>query len=369
MHKIAVLALPNAHSIEVTGPIEVFNEATRLLGAPQAYAVEVLGVVPEPISMTGGLLLLPNYTIHETDELIDTLIVASSVRTDFEPSVVRWLGERFATLRRCGAVGAGAFLFGAAGLLDGRHATGHWEHINRLAAAYPAAVVERDRIFVRDGSIYTSAGATAGLDLALELVEEDFGRDLALAVARRLVMFEKRTGGQVQVSAHLTAQCSTKSNIRQVQEWVLDNLVDDHSIEALARRSKMSPRNFSRVFRREAKMTPAAFVDMVRVQAARQMLEDTNVSLQRIAYACGFGNVGVMRRSFVRSTRMRPTEYRRKVRDGLASARTSDFVAWRMPAPTPPFERRPAERRARIEPLEVLNPKTKPARETTVNHA
>jgi transcriptional regulator GlxA family with amidase domain len=333
MHRVAILALPNARAIEITGPAEVFNEASRLLGVPLRYSVEILATDNDPISVTGGLRLLPDHTIDDAGERIDTLIAAGpseaiaagSSEVEFEPTVVQWLGRRFKRLRRCGAVGSGVFLLGAAGLLDGHRATAHWEHIERLTAKYPGATIERGCIFVRDGSIYTSAGATACLDLALALVEEDFGRDLALAVARRLVMFMKRPGGQDQISAHLTAQSSTKSSIQRVQQWVLDNLSADHSIASLAKRAAMSPRNFSRVFRRETKVTPAEFVKMAQMQAARQMLEDTDIPLQRLAHFCGFGNVDSMRRSFVRTLGMRPTEYRRKFESKSRSSRPTGF--------------------------------------------
>jgi transcriptional regulator GlxA family with amidase domain len=362
MHRIAILALRNARPIEITGPAEVFNEASRLLGEPCSYSVQIFGIATDPISVTGGLRLLPDRTIDDAGERIDTLIAAGSSRTEFEPAVVQWLARRFQTLRRCGAVGSGVFLLGAAGLLDGHRATAHWEYAEKLAADYPKASVERDRIFVRDGSIYTSAGATAGLDLALELVEEDFGRDLALAVARRLVMFVKRPGGQVQVSAHLAAQSSAKSNIQQVQEWVLDNLTADHSIEALSRRAAMSARNFSRVFRRETKVTPAEFVEMARMQAARQMLEDTDVPLQRLAYFCGFHNVETMRRSFVRTLGMRPTEYRQKFRHESRSSTRVDRVIPALRAGLPPLlDQHPHEWRIAPKAANAANRRTRPS--------
>jgi transcriptional regulator GlxA family with amidase domain len=188
-------------------------------------------------------------------------------------------------------------------------------------------MLDRDRIFVRDGKIYTSAGATAGLDLALAFVEEDFGRDVALAVARALVMFLKRPGGQPQVSAQLAAQMTEKSTIQQIQEWVLENPAKGYSVNDLADRASMSVRNFSRVFRRETKMAPAQFLVEVRMQTARRMLADTNEYLQRIAYFSGFGNVDTMRRTFIRTLGVSPSDYRRSSRSTMVKAKPNAFAA------------------------------------------
>jgi transcriptional regulator GlxA family with amidase domain len=318
MHNIAIVVSSSVRSIDLIGPIEVFGEAASLLGDGSAYNIEILGESRDPIQGTYGLRFLPDRTIHEIDRDIDTLLIPGSVDTPVEPVLTEWLRERAGSLRRCAAIGCGVFLLGEAGLIDGRRVTTNIDDAARLAARYPRVTIEHDRIFVRDGFIYSSAGATAGMDLALALVEEDFGRNLALDVARRLVMFLKRSGGQSQISPHLSAQLSAKPLVQQIQEWMLENLASRQSSDLLAKRAGMSKRNFFRVFLREAKMTPAEFLEMARLHVARRMLEDTDMPLQRLAYRCGFGRVETMRRAFVRNLGCLPTEYRKRSRREVA---------------------------------------------------
>jgi transcriptional regulator GlxA family with amidase domain len=263
------------------------------------------------------LSLVADTTIHGPDTQIDTLLVAGTpdfavadTLTEFQA----WLRRRAPEVRRYGSVCTGAFFLGAAGLLDGKQVTTHWAHAAELAARYPAAHVEPDRIYVQDGPLYTSAGVTAGIDLALMLIEEDHGRELALSVARHLVMFLKRPGGQSQFSAHLAAQVATESRIQSVQHWIVDNLSADMSLAALAARAGMSVRNFSRVFQSETGGTPADFVEMVRVDAARRLLEDSETPLQRVASRCGFGAADTMRRAFIRRIGTGPQDYRSRFR-------------------------------------------------------
>jgi transcriptional regulator GlxA family with amidase domain len=202
----------------------------------------------------------------------------------------------------------------AAGLLDGRRATTHWGWCDTLAESFPTVAVEPDRIFVRDGNVWTSAGVTAGIDLALAMVEEDLGREVALAVARRLVVFLKRPGGQSQFSAQLAGQLAERQPLGELQAWVADNLDDDLSVERLAERAAMSTRNFSRTFRREVGVTPARFVERARVEGARRLLEESSASVDEIAARCGFGTAETMRRTFLRSLHVTPTDYRRRFR-------------------------------------------------------
>jgi transcriptional regulator GlxA family with amidase domain len=203
-------------------------------------------------------------------------------------------------------------LLAAAGLLDGRRATTHWRYAARLAQLFPAVTVEPDAIFVKDGHVYTSAGVTAGSDLALALVEEDLGRDIALAVARECVMFLKRPGGQSQFSAHLMLQQSSTPSICDLQGWILDHLDADLSVTALSARVAMSPRNFARVFKREVRTTPARFVEMARLQAARRHLEASQAAVETIARDCGFGNPEHLRRAFMRQYGVSPQGYRQR---------------------------------------------------------
>jgi transcriptional regulator GlxA family with amidase domain len=199
----------------------------------------------------------------------------------------------------------------AAGLLDGRRATTHWSECERLATLFPAVTVEADPIFVRDGDVWTSAGVTAGMDLALALVEDDLGADVAREVARWLVLFVQRPGGQAQFSAQLAAQRPERDALRDVTAWMVDHLAADLSVPALARRAGMSTRNFARVFHAELRTTPAAFVETTRLEAARRLLESTDRTIDDIARACGFGTVETMHRTFKRTVRVTPGDYRR----------------------------------------------------------
>jgi transcriptional regulator GlxA family with amidase domain len=208
-------------------------------------------------------------------------------------------------------------ILASAGLLDGKRATTHWASCPLLAKRYPKVTVEPDPIFVRDGRMYTSAGVTAGMDLALALVEQDFGCDIALAVARRLVLFLKRPGGQSQFSTHLAVQTSDREPMRDLQAWIADHVAVDLSVPVLADRLAMSPRHFGRVFTRDVGVSPARFVERVRVEAARRRLEESTDSIIRIADTCGFGTAESMRRAFLNAISVAPSEYRNRFRSAL----------------------------------------------------
>jgi transcriptional regulator GlxA family with amidase domain len=216
-----------------------------------------------------------------------------------------------------GGICTGVFLLAEAGLLDGRRAVTHWAYCDELARRYPAIRVEPDPIFLRDDRFYTTAGVTAGMDLALALVQDDLGRDVALAIARLLVLFLKRPGGQSQFSAHLAAQLDGDSPIAMLQRWILNHLDTDLTIEALAERVHMSPRNFARHFQREAGAPPGVFVERARLDAARRALEDGEHRLETIARHCGFTSAEILRRLFQRRMGLSPTAYRER----FASAR------------------------------------------------
>jgi len=217
-------------------------------------------------------------------------------------------------VRRIGSVCAGAFLLGYAGLLDGKRVTTHWNVSARLARQFPLAQVEQDQIYLQDGALYTSAGVSAGMDLALAMVEQDLGRKVALGVARELVLFIKRPGGQSQFSAHLAAQSSSHSPIGKVQEWVLDNLGAELTVDTLAERAGMSVRNFSRQFKADSGMTPADFVEGARLDQARRMLEGSAAPLKRVAAHSGFHDPNSLRRAFVRRLGITPSDYRERFR-------------------------------------------------------
>jgi transcriptional regulator GlxA family with amidase domain len=309
--KIVILAPQGVQSLDVVGPAEVFWEAARRLGNPAAYQVQVIGTSGEPVQGTGALRFLPDRTIHDPDEPIDTLLVAGDPSfQELDPAVSQWLARREPESRRYGSICTGVFLLAAAGLLEGRQVTTHWECADKLRHDYPDLNVDSDRIFIRDGKLSTAAGVTSGIDLALAMVEEDHGRDIALIVARYMVVFLKRPGGQSQFSAHLTAQIADKGPIQSIADHILSDLRSDLSVETLAGRANMSTRNFSRVFLRDIGVTPADFVESARVDAARRLLQDSSMPLQRIADRCGFADLHSMRRVFRRSLGVGPTDYR-----------------------------------------------------------
>jgi transcriptional regulator GlxA family with amidase domain len=318
MRRVWILAFPGAQVLDVTGPHEVFAIANRLGDArTPRYAVSVMAPAAGPIATSGGLALMPHRTLARATGPVDTLIVAGGDGTRArarDPRLVPWIRRTARRARRVASVCTGAFLLAEAGLLDGRRATTHWAMCDALQHRFPAVRVEHDPIFVRDGSVFTSAGITAGMDLALELVEEDCGRDVALSVARWLVMFLRRPGGQSQFSAQLSAQLAERDGLRDVQGWIADHPDGELTVPALARRAHMSPRNFARAFRREIGVTPAAYVEAQRVEAARRLPETSTRSVAAVAEACGFGRVETMHRAFRRVLRVAPAQYRRHFR-------------------------------------------------------
>jgi transcriptional regulator GlxA family with amidase domain len=317
MESVVILTPRDGHALEISGPGDVFAGAMEQAPGRVEYQMRIMAADLAPVTCASGLRILPDRTIHDPDEPIDTLIVAGPhalPRAPASPALLAWLRRRTPMIRRFGSVSTGAFLLGEAGLLDGKRVATHWAYEADLAAAYPLAIVEKDRIFVRDGTLFSSAGATASVDLALALVEEDHGRPLALAVARHMVMFLKRPGGQSQFSVQLAAQIASRSPIELSQEWIRNNPGADLSIQRLASHAGMSGRNFARVFHRESGMTPADFVEATRTDAARRSLEETTVPLQTIAKSCGFAGTDAMRRVFLRHLGIGPGAYRQRFR-------------------------------------------------------
>jgi transcriptional regulator GlxA family with amidase domain len=317
--RIAIFTYDRGQSLDVTGPLEVFSIANRLLleGQPDSqrfYDTEILAPRAGTVTMSSGLRLLADRAYFEVRGSIDTLVVAGGDLTEVEGDtrLLRWLARTQPRLRRLASVCSGAFILAEAGLLDGRRATTHWRWAGVMSARYPQTDVDPDALFVRDGNIYTSAGVTAGMDLALALVEEDLGHRLALSVARHMVLFLKRPGGQKQFSSHLQAQSMPRGLLGDLPEWILDHLEADLSVEALAQRVAMSPRNFARVFTRELGTTPAKFVERARVERARRALEEDTAPMESVAGACGFGSSERMRRSFQRHLRVVPQDYRKR---------------------------------------------------------
>jgi transcriptional regulator GlxA family with amidase domain len=324
---IAILAVSGVQLLDVSGPLDVFAEANAQAGEA-AYRPCVVSADTRTIRSSSGVRLLADHVIGEAWDalewgVIDTLLVAGAPRaaeTRLDPTVGDWLRAAAATSRRHGSVCSGAFLLGAAGLLDGRRVTTHWAVAERLALAFPSVTVEADAIHVRDGALRTAAGVTAGLDLALALVEEDLGREIALKVAAQLVMFFKRPGGQMQFSRHGEAAPTGRSALQAVQRWVAANPAEDHDVASLAHRMGLSPRHFARVFRDEVGVTPAAWIETVRVAAARRLLEAGGEPPKQVAARCGFSDPDTLRRAFARHVGVTPAEYRKRFAASLMEA-------------------------------------------------
>lgn len=312
-----VVAFDGAQILDVTGPAEVFAVANRFLAPTQrSYDVAVGATAVGPVRCSGGVEIVASVALGEVDA-VDTLLVAGGT------GVVTALGDTLlldhvarlvAGARRAASVCTGAFLLGAIGLLDGRRATTHWHDAELLQQLCPDAVIDPDAIFVRDGPVSTSAGVTAGIDLALALVEEDHGRELAAAVARQLVVFLQRPGGQSQYSSHLLHRVADRGSVRDVQAWVADHLTEDLSVPALAGRAGMSVRNFSRVFVHQVGTSPADYVEAVRVEHAKRWLESTTCSIREVAGACGFSRVETFHRLFKKRVGVTPAEFRARFR-------------------------------------------------------
>ena len=321
--RIVFVSGPAVEILDLVGPLQVFARASDMHaqtspGSPPIYSVEVVSIsTSRSLVANCGVRITADRTFREVRGKIDTLLVAGGdaiEQNEINPAAVRWLKRISPRIRRVGSVCTGAMLLARAGLLDGRRATTHWNWCQTLIKRAPRARVERDPIFVRDENVYTSAGVTAGMDLALALVEEDHGSRLALQVARNLVLYLRRSGGQSQFSAALSLQLTDRKPLLELEAWVLDNLQKPLTVPLLAQRVAMSPRNFARVFTKEMKTTPAKFVERLRVEAARRRLEESHNSMEMIADECGFGNVNSMRNVFQRTLKIAPGQYRRHFR-------------------------------------------------------
>jgi transcriptional regulator GlxA family with amidase domain len=316
MRRIVIVAFPRVQTLDVVGPAEVFATADRLRAGGE-YAVEVVASESEAIVTGSGLRLQPHRTLAGVRGPIDTLIVAGGggvEEAQHDERLVRWLRSAAPRARRVASVCTGSFLLARAGLLDGRRATTHWAACDELERRHPEIEVERAPIFVRDGDVYTSAGVTAGIDLALALVEEDLGAAVARDTARWLVLFLRRPGDQAQFSAQPSWQPAEREPLRDLQAWIAENLTADLSVPALAEHAFMSPRNFARAFRREVGTTPAAYVESVRLERARAELEAGDTPVEAVAEMCGFGTVETMRRAFQRRFNVNPAAYRSRFR-------------------------------------------------------
>ncbi|WP_329377173.1 GlxA family transcriptional regulator [Streptomyces sp. NBC_01351] len=310
---VLVVLYDGVQSLDVTGPVEVFAAAARCPG-PTGYAIRTVSPGGAPVRTSSGLTLVPDGDLESARPGAGTTLVVPGgwFTADFEPRLTDWLRTYGGVAERLVSVCTGGLLLAEAGLLDGRRATTHWYACEQMARDYPAVAVEPDPIYVRDGPVATSAGVTAGIDLALALVEEDHGRDVALTIARSLVVFLRRPGNQAQFSAQLAAQTARRDPLRDVQQWITEHPDSDLSVETLAARARLSPRHFARAFQAETGVTPGRYVERVRVEHARRLLEESAEGVAQISRACGYGTPEALRRAFVRTLGQPPAEYRRR---------------------------------------------------------
>jgi transcriptional regulator GlxA family with amidase domain len=323
---IVFVAAPETQILDVAGPFQVFVRAAenyvrdhpdRKLPYRVLLASTTTG---KSVSTNCGLVIQGTDTFRSLRGPIDTLLVAGGTgveRASHEKELLLWLRRTSRRVRRLGSICTGAFLLASAGLLKGKRAATHWKWAPELAERFKDVTVDSDSIYVRDGNTYTSAGVTAGMDLALALVEEDLGSSAALTVARELVLYLRRAGGQSQFSPALALQTSDRKQIERIQNWVFDNLHRDLRVADLAEEAGMSPRNFARVFLDDTGVTPARFVERSRVEAARRRLEESEDKLEKIADDCGLGSVQGLRRSFQRLLHVAPSAYRHRFKESV----------------------------------------------------
>ncbi|MEV4419771.1 GlxA family transcriptional regulator [Patulibacter sp. NPDC049589] len=322
LRTVVLVASDAMQTIGVAGPLEIFDAATQVLGDGAGYDVRIATLDGRPVRASGGMRIAADLSLGQVRSRgVDTLIVGggmASPQGSTDPRFPAAIERISHGARRTCSVCAGAFHLAEAGLLDGRTATTHWAFCDELARRHPMVTVEPDRIFVRDGPVTTSAGATAGMDLALALVEEDHGADVARAVARWTVMFLQRPGGQSQFSERLGIAADVTAPLRAVLDDVVADPAADHSLAALARRASLSERHFRRRFLDQTGTTPARFVERVRVEAARELLERTTTPVDQIAARCGFGSAETLRRACLRVIGVGPADYRGRFRTSAA---------------------------------------------------
>jgi transcriptional regulator GlxA family with amidase domain len=311
---VVLVGYPGVQTLDLVGPAEVFAAANfRRDAGATPYRIVVASPRGGTIASGSGLRIADTVPLASLRGRIDTLVLAGGPGVQQAAAageVPAWVRRRRGSVRRVCSVCTGAFLLGAAGLLAGRRVATHWGACDALASAFPDAIVERDAIFVVDPPVYSSAGVTAAIDLCLALVEEDLGRRTALAVARELVLYLRRPGGQSQFSESLAAQEAASDALRDLLAWVQEHPASDLRVERLAKRAGMSPRHFARVFRAETSVTPAVFVEGVRAERAKLLLEETDWSLAGVAARAGFGSEDSLARSFRRRLGVTPREYR-----------------------------------------------------------
>ncbi|MDR6289805.1 MULTISPECIES: GlxA family transcriptional regulator [Inquilinus] len=314
---VAVAIFPGVQALDVAGPVDVFAEANGLIAAADRYETLLVAADTAPLRASNGMQMIADRSFGEADGPYAMVLVAGGPGLPEgapDPRLSRWLAAAAPRAELHGSICTGAFAFGHAGLLDGRRVTTHWQNAPRLAQLFPKAQVDFDRIYLRDGALVTSAGVTAGIDLALALVKEHHGPAVALAVAKRLVVVAQRQGGQSQFSPFLTVPADDGSPIARAQAHVMEHIGADITVDALAEVAGMSARNLARLFVNETGVTPHEFVERARVDAARNLLEGSDRALKAVAYDCGFGSPDRMRIVFAKRLGVTPAQYRASFR-------------------------------------------------------
>jgi transcriptional regulator GlxA family with amidase domain len=314
---VAFLLFPHFQLLDLAGPSDAFGEVKVLSSGECQYEILTVGTTRGALRSSSGISIQPDRTIFDACPEFDTVMVPGGLGV-FEvledSTIANWLVAQSRSSRRLAAICNGGFALGAAGLLDGKTVSTHWMDASRMAGMFPRAKIEADRIFVKDGSVYTTAGVTAGIDLSLHFIEEDLGRKIALDVAKYLIVHLRRTGGQSQFSPLLDVQGGADTVVAEIQAYILGNLSVEHTVPSIARRFNMSPRNLARVFSKGAGMTPKAFLNDARVDSVRRYLETTDLPLKTIASHCGFQTAEGLRRLFSRRLGIAPQEYRQRFR-------------------------------------------------------
>lgn len=314
--RIGIVAYDGVQALDVAGPADVFSIANTLLPTKATqYEVVLLGAKKGPVATESGLRFHVDAT-YSRSGMLDTIVVpggrAVRLQTDVMSAVVRWLRDNAGRARRVASVCTGIYALAESGLLDGRAATTHWRYAGEVQARWKDIAVNPDAIFVKDGKYYTSAGITAGIDLCLTFVEEDFGRDLALQVAREMVVYLKRSGGQLQYSQPLLLQTGAKSRFDDIAQWIRGHLAEDLTVESIAERANLSPRHLTRKFRTTFGITPADFVEELRLDEARWLLVNAEDRIEKVAVEVGYANDDTFRRAFERRFGVAPAEYRKR---------------------------------------------------------
>ncbi|MBT8765364.1 GlxA family transcriptional regulator [Metapseudomonas boanensis] len=312
MKSVAVMLFQDLLLLDVAGPVEVFSIANRYLDPANRYEIITIGSDGLRVCASNGIALTADTLIEDAPDTYDVLLVPGgpgAYNQEF-PRLQCWLRTVAPQVRSLASICTGAFILGQAELLDDRRVTTHWKYIERLAKRFPKAKIETDQVFVRDGNLITSGGVTTGIDLALSIVAEDHGKEIALSVAKVLLVVMKRQGGQMQFSPLVSTAAKDDSPISKVQQYVLDNVTEDFNVERLACLAAMSPRHFSRVFSRDMNMPPMEFVQRARIDRARNLLETSKIPLKTVAYRSGFGSVRQMRALFSDKLGLTPTQYR-----------------------------------------------------------